>query len=349
MNKEVLNIISESYERNRVGGPNKVIANTIKGLELLGYPYVINKDVHCYKMNWIHDSIKGFIEVTQAKIPSVIGPNIFTLPKDIPHFTPTYYNCIYLHPSDWCVDVWRKLNYKRSQICSWPVGIDTDEFGIMNHRLADNVMIYFKKRDTSLLISTTDLVKSMGLTPIIIEYGNYTEVEYKDALSKVAFGIWIGCSESQGIGLQEAMSTNLPLIVMDAGSLLETTQTEYLFPLSVKDLHATSVPYFDKRCGIIIHAFSELKPAIVRMQQELDSFSPRQYILDNLGLAEKAKQLIGFFELLENKHTVCMVSNCHDISNSFRLGWINKIYYFSYVGRRKLRTAIKLIIKRIKL
>ena len=48
---ETLNIISETYSKKKVSGPNKVIINTIKGLKRIGYPYVLNKDIRKYRYN----------------------------------------------------------------------------------------------------------------------------------------------------------------------------------------------------------------------------------------------------------------------------------------------------------
>ena len=56
---------------------------------------------------------------------------------------------------------------------------------------------------------------------MLIEYGKYSEQDYINALNEAKFGIWLGCTESQGIGLQEALATDLPLIVLDATSLFE--------------------------------------------------------------------------------------------------------------------------------
>lgn len=338
--KEVLNIISDSYNKKIIGGPNKVIVNTLKGLDLVGYPYVLNKNVHNYKMNWIHDSIRGFIEVTNSNIPAVIGPNIFTLPKDIPSFIPLKYNSIYLHPSDWCVDVWKQLNYNRCPLHSWPVGIDTYSFAPSTCRSSKHVLVYLKKRQPELLEYALKIVSQHGFIPIVIKYGSYNEEDYIKALNIASFGIWIGCSESQGIGLQEALSTNLPLVVCDVNSLLESTQQSYRFPKYVKDFKATSVPYFDDRCGIILKDIHELNDAISHMSMHLSEYSPRDYILDHLTLEKKALQLLSFFQILkeDRKKQHVLKSN----SNNFKIGNLNKLIYLIYIIHRKVKTVFKL-------
>lgn len=341
---DVLNIISDSYNKKITGGPYKVIKNTLKGLELIGCPYVLNQNVHDFKRNWIHDSLKGFIEVTHSNIPAVIGPNLFTLPKDIPFFTPASFNAIYLHPADWCVDIWNQLDYKKSALHAWPVGIDTNEFNEEMNRSSDHVMIYFKNRDPELLEFVETLVKTMELKPLVIKYGSYTEAEYKRVLGLASFGIWIGCSESQGIGLQEALSTNLPLIICDVNSLLASTQTQYKFPLEVEKFKATSAPYFDESCGIILNDISKLELAIKEFPNKLANFAPREFIKKNLSLEKQARELISFFGLLEKQQPEYFRNVKEEGSNrKFILSFTGYASYYPHVFKRKARTLIKII------
>jgi len=345
---DILNIISDSYEKKIVGGPYKVILNVIKGLELLGYPYVLNQNVHEFKRNWIHDSLKGFIEVTNSHIPAVIGPNIFTLPKDIPFFTPGFFSGVYLHPADWCVDIWKELDYKRSLLRSWPVGIDTNEFNVEMNRSSDHVMIYFKNREIQSLEFIENKVKSMGFVPMVIKYGSYTESEYRRALSLASFGIWIGCSESQGIALQEALSTNLPLIICDVDSLLASTQTQYKFPIEVGKYKATSVPYFDERCGIIIEDLSKIEDSIKELKNNFTFFTPREFIIENLSLEKQAKELLSFFDLLEKQQPEYFKKEKRKaVSGKFRLSLIGYLTFIPYVFMRKLKTLIKIVRQRL--
>ena len=339
---EILNIISDSYGKQITGGPYKVILNALKGLDLINYPYVLNMNVHDYKRNWIHDSLKGFIEVTNSNIPAVIGPNLFTLPKDIPRFTPAYFNGIYIHPADWCVEIWKQLDYKNSLLHAWPVGIDTDDFGEQTNRSSEHVMIYFKNRDLQSLEFVENLVKSMGLIPLVIKYGSYKEAEYKKVLSIASFGIWIGCSESQGIGLQEALSTNMPLIICDVNTLLASTQTQYKFPRSVEKFKATSVPYFDESCGIILNDFSKLGNAIKELSANLVYFAPREFIKKNLSLEKQARELISFFDLLEKQQRV-YINNNKKIDGKFNLSIKGYSIYALFILQRKARSLIRLL------
>jgi uncharacterized small protein (DUF1192 family) len=98
--------------------------------------------------------------------------------------------------------------------------------------------------------------------------------KYKQSLQDCKFGIWIGCSESQGIGLQEALSTNLPLIVLDAVSLFDSVS--YSFPKELSSIKTSSAPYFDDRCGIKIKAVDELEDAITTLQNNIQKLQAKR-------------------------------------------------------------------------
>ena len=346
--KEPLNIISDSYSLDIVGGPNKVIANTIKGLEKIGYPFEINKDILDCRHIWIHDSPKGLIEVALRKIPAVIGPNIVVLPKDLPRFRPDLTNCIYLHPSPWCVDVWKEIGFSECLLKSWAVGIDTEDFDVKKSFSAENeVMIYFKRREPILLKQTIATVKNMGLNPLVVRYGEYNENQYKQILSKSKFGIWIGTSESQGIALLEALSTGLPLIVCNVNSLFESAiEDDYKFPEKLRSFKPTSAPYFDERCGIIINDFSKLKESINEILINISNYKPREFIIENLSLEKQAKELLSFFDIIDQKSpNILTTSIIGKGTGIFTPSYNGRIIYLIFIISRKTKTMFGMIKK----
>lgn len=338
--KEALNIISNSYNFDGVGGPNKVINNTIKGLIKIGYPFEINKEIKHFRYNWIHDSPKGLIEVALRGIPAVIGPNIAVLPGDLPGLRPSLTNCLYLYPSQWCIDLWDVFGFSECPMLAWPVGIDTDDF--INDRAttdSSDVMIYFKRRDPVLLNQAVSIVRKMGLNPQVIIYGEYKEDQYKLVLARSKFGIWIGSSESQGIGLQEALATGLPLIVCDVNSLFESNDTnDYIFPERLRNFKPTTVPYFDERCGIVINNFSKLEEVVSQMSQNISGYNSRQYILENFSIEKQALKLLSFFEILEQKHKEQFDNLSSKTENgNFRFSFQHNLIYKVFLLRNKAR------------
>jgi len=334
---ETLNIISDSYKSNvQTGGPNKVVFNTLKGLKKIGQPYVLNKDIRQFKWNWIHDSVKGFIEVVLKQIPAVVGPNIEVLPRDLPILLPSLQNIIYLYPSDWPITLWKGLGFNKCELRSWAAGIDVEKFNVgTENRDATNVLIYFKKRIPELLTKTIEIVKRKGFNPIVIKYGSYSEDEYITALRVCSFGIWIGISESQGIGLQEALASNLPLIVVNVNSFWdEFPKPSYPFPRKLKYFKPTSAPYFNKECGVLIDTIEELDNAISCINSNLVCYNPSEYINQEVSLEKQANELLNLFNnikyspklKIQETYTLQKENNYLDFSLSLRGRYLHSLY-----------------------
>ncbi len=343
---ETLNIVSETFAKNIVGGPNKVVLNTIKGLKKTGYPFVINKNIKDYKYNWIHDSAKALIEVGLQKKPAIIGPNLVVLPKDFPSHRPKLQNCLYLLPCQWSVDVWKLVGYNECPLYPWASGIDSDEFEIKRDMAltADNIMVYYKRRDPYLLDKAIEIVKEMGFNPIVVKYGSYGEAEYKIILSQCKFGIWIGISESQGIGLMEALASNLPLIVCDVHSLFESNdKKEYRFPESLRTFKPTSAPYFNKECGIVIDELTKLPISIREMQKDFLNYNPRKFIVENFSLEKKAKDLLVFFDILKQKEPEYFNAPVAiPTGDNFNVSTFTQLIYLNFIFLRKIKTVWRL-------
>ncbi len=299
----IVNIISTQANRKKITGPKKVLLNTLKGLDKIGVRYVFNQPINKYKYNWIHDDQKAIIEAGFVGKPVIIGPNTAVLPRDLPKLRKKLpKGSIYLHPSRWSIEVWEVLGFNEVKLDFWPAGIDLDEFEKVNRVSKEKILLYFKQRDKNLLEFVKKLLKSKNLEYELIHYGIYKEEEYKKALKESKFGIWIGCRESQGIGLQEAFATNLPLIVLDAKSIFDIVPTTsknyytYKFPQELKSVKTSTVPYFDERCGIKIESIEEIEDSIKYMQENINSFQPREFIEENLSLEKSAKWLVSFFD-----------------------------------------------------
>ena len=303
-----VNIISTQYNRIRTTGPKKVLDNTLKGLDKLGIKYVFNKPINAYTYNWIHDDQKAIIEAGFVGKAVLVGPNIAVLPKDLPKFRKKLpKGSVYLHPSQWTIDIWNYLGYCESKLDFWPVGIDINKFKIVDRKDNTKVLLYFKQRDLKLLEEAKIMLKTMNLEYELINYGFYNEETYIKVLSECRFGIWIGCSESQGIGLQEALATGLPLVVLDANSIFDSVPTDsrnyytYDFPKEVKNVRTTTAPYFDDRCGIKIDDIHMLKESIIFMKNNIEKYNPREYIEENLTLEKSALSLVSFFGKMDMK------------------------------------------------
>jgi hypothetical protein len=306
----VVNIISKSLFKGGITGPSKVVKNTVNGLKMLGVECVYNQPISKYKNNWIHDNKAAVIEAGFCNKPVIIGPNIATAPDELPIFRKKLHkNSIFLIPSKWVVDLWSYFEYHETDIKVWPAGIDTDEFSLVERKSTDKILLYFKQRDVEILHSVKEILVKYNFNYELICYGEYKQEDYVKALHNCSFGIWIGCSESQGIGLQEALATNMPLIVLDVKTIFDTFPIRtkkyipYSFPKGASRIRATSAPYFDERCGIIVNNINELQNKITEFSLNVDKYSPRAYIMEKLSLKISAGCIVVFFKNINLKKT----------------------------------------------
>src|ERR1035438_3524718 len=117
----------------------------------------------------------------------------------------------------------------------------------------------------------------------------------------VSFIIWHGRHESQGLALQEALASNIPMLVIDMNKIEDwDSELRSIKLYKSKNLHYTSVPYFDERCGIIIYQISELDNAIEQMLNRFITFHPRAFIIENLNLEKQVRKLLRLFNIIES-------------------------------------------------
>ena len=301
--------------------------NLLKGLDFIGQKYILNRNVKAYEWNWIHDSIDGLIEVAVQRIPAVLGPNIVVWNSDFPIFCPKLHtDSIYLHPSTWPLNMWKQLGFRDCKLKSWPVGIDISAFKIdKNKRKKENVLIYYKGRQPCLLAKIVEEVIRLGYKPKILVYGHYSEEFFKIILEQCIFGIWVGSTESQGIALEEAMASDLPLIVLDCVNLNDCYPPGACFiPKQIQEMTATSIPYFSEKCGIRILSISELELAIETMAQNINSYNPSQFVQETLSLELCAKKFVSFFLDINRTPGIVQVNVEKEFTKSFTTGTIIK-------------------------
>ena len=132
--------------------------------------------------------------------------------------------------------------------------------------------------------------------------------QYLSILRTSRFGIWIGSHESQGFALQEALSTNVPLVVWNVKSMFDEynrhNEVSYKEDQRVYKLKATTVPYWDKRCGELFTEKEEFDAKVMQMSQNYTTYNPRQYVVEFLSPKACYKRLLATLATLpQNPHT----------------------------------------------
>jgi hypothetical protein len=265
-------------------GPGKVVTNLILGLQKLNAPFKTNQQILPNdKVLFLQNHYQMSFPIDNDKI---IGPNICTLPIDNEEMMKQNYKKTIV-PCEWVKQLYLKW-LPEDKVSVWAVGINTDLFFDMsNEDKTIDCLVYFKRRDESELESVISFLEENNQTYEIIRYGSYSEDYFLNTLKKSRYGIVIDKCESQGIAIEEMMSTNLPLLVWDT-IIWDDRGLHVSVP-------ATSVPYWDDTCGIKVNDFETLKGNYSKFINNIKTYKPRDYILNNLSLDLCATNLLNNF------------------------------------------------------
>lgn len=225
----------------------------------------------------------------------IFGPHFSVFPNSHQIDMISNSNSVYIQPSEWAAKVWQD-----NDICSdikidvLPFGVNTIDF---NQTKTDrnSVFIYYKRRNPDELNLIKNLLDMNNIKYVLFSYSNgYKENDYIQYLHDSKYGIWLGCHESQGFALQEALSCNVPLFVWSVTSMSQEYKAGF------NHIPATSIPYWDERCGEYFYDKNELETKFNLFLSKLDKYSPREYILNTLTMEHCEQKLINLVQSLSN-------------------------------------------------
>ena len=119
----------------------------------------------------------------------------------------------------------------------------------------------------------------------------YDELDFIRHIQISKYGIVIDAHETQGFAIEEMLSCNLPLLVWNVKSLNQEINNN-----NYPDFPATSIPYWDDRCGEVFYDSTEFEMKFKLFIDNLEKYKPREFIKDNLSIeicAEKLVKLIN--------------------------------------------------------
>lgn len=286
----------------RPGGLDKVFINLRLGLDELGQSYEVNlpfrklrRDDRVAILGLGHHCLDGY---TQPN-PIVAGIGLMTHPSQWPTLCTDFPVVRYLQHSAWCDAVYRPYFGDRCAI--WPVGIDTARSKpapaaakTTDFLIYDKVHWDRPRRETGLLAPLRAELDRLGCTHETLRYGSYQPGAYRESLDRCRAMIFLSAHESQGIAAQEAMSAGVPLFAWDPGFLEDPDRFQWGHPV----IPATSVPYFDARCGLTFRDASEFVSRLPDFLNELRAgrFAPRDYILEHLTLAKCSRHFVAIVD-----------------------------------------------------
>lgn len=228
----------------------------------------------------------------------IFGPQFSVFP-DNPRAIETIKNTnsMYIQPSKWALDVWKNYKLNNMIVCkelnmaSLPFGVDTDRFKPRIPRCDKNrIFLYKKSRCHSDYNAITQFLQKRNIDVKVFSYNQrYSEDEYIEYLQHSKYGIWVGIHESQGFALQEALSCDVPLFVWSVTSMNQEIGPNY------DNIPATTIPYWDERCGEYFHRQDEMERTFDLFLSKLDTYKPREYVVENVSV-----------EVCENIFTNCI-------------------------------------------
>lgn len=246
-------------------------------------------------------SASNFISI--EKYPSkkfIFGPHFSVFPNQIVRqFNNIHNNGIYIQPSQPSVNTWQsEFNFTNLPMKAMPFGVNTEKFKPERDRRENkSVIVYYKNRDPDEFIVLKRFLKEKNIEYNVFSYlDGYEESDFIKQLKKSKYGILLGRHESQGFAVEETLSCDVPLLVWD----VKLRKQEWTMREQYKNVMSpvTCIPYWDNRCGEVFHNSNELNKTFNTFINKLDTYEPRQFILDNLSTEKCYEKWNNFVNLL---------------------------------------------------
>ena len=215
----------------------------------------------------------------------IFGPHFSVFPDNkLTQIKNIKRNAIYIQPSEWASDTWIKMGAEKYiPIETQPFPPDIVRFSPVRDAKRDKVFIYHKRRSPHELNAVIVFLDKHHVKYKLFDYvKRYDEKEYIETLHESKYGIVLDAHESQGFAIEEALSCDVPLLVWNVRTMNQEHHSQY------QSIPCTTIPYWDKRCGEFFYEENELEKTFNMFIDRLDTYEPRQYILDNLSVSKCA-------------------------------------------------------------
>jgi len=187
-----------------------------------------------------------------------------------------------------CLSDWNRMAVGDLKLECLPFPVDTDSFAPSDREKTHDCLLYTKSRRPEEIEYAVNALKEQGLTYRRIDYGSYTEADYKEVLASCRFGLWVGRHESQGFALQEALSSGVPLLIWNVETMGEEWNGQQSYTGKEGAYEATSIPYWDMRCGVVVRK-DNLKEGLRFMRGSWATYRPREFVIERLSAEACAK------------------------------------------------------------
>ena len=287
-------------------GVDKVFSNLCLGLKRIGAEYVVNlpfnrlrKDDKVAVMGRGPSALDGYNRENRI----VAGPYLMTHPSEWPTLCDEFPIARYLQHCQWATDIYKP--YFGDRCFNWAHGVDTGSWKPSGRQKEFDFLVYDKVRwnreylEPNLIQPIRETLGKNGLTFAEVRYGFYREPEYRDLLARSRGMIFLVEHESQGSACQECLACDVPIFAWNQGWYLDPNQSTWGQPR----VPASSVPYFDERCGMTFRELSEFEENLDRFLNQLNAggFAAREYILRNLTVEKCAQRYLDILPGVNNE------------------------------------------------
>lgn len=276
----------------RYGGHPSVTRSLVEGLQAIGTSFNYNpkKKKDLGKDVVVLSGVRTLKQAIKLKQLGVIerifaGPNIVVRSIDHDSIIASPEVDYVITPSDWVSKAYiEEVPSLATRCIEWAAGVDTELWKPNPNIARTHVLIFIKPQvgpipDIGPYIQN---LKENGYLVDLIEYGSFTQEEYRNKLNRAKFLVGFVASESQGIAWAEAWAMDVPTFVW----------RNNINKVGGKELLVSSAPYLTKYTGRFFQSTLEFQLLVSGLPMGKEACRPRDWVVMNMSDFSVANGLI---------------------------------------------------------
>lgn len=278
----------------KYGGHPSVTRSLVEGLRAIGASFNYNpkkkrdlgKDVVVLSgVRTLKQAIKlkqlGAIERIFA------GPNIVVRSIDHDSIIASPEIDFVITPSEWVSKAYIEEAPELTSKCiEWAAGVDV-EFWKPNPNIERTHVLIFTKPQIGPIPDLAPYAKYLernGYLVDLIQYGSFTQEEYRSKLNRAKLLVGFVASESQGIAWAEAWAMDVPTLIQERTS--NVIDGKLFSPCS-------SAPYLTDQTGAIFKNFKEFEYILSTFKGPTSSLRPRCWVIEEMADIVSSRALLS--------------------------------------------------------
>jgi len=217
------------------------------------------------------------------------GPNIVVRSIDHDSIIASPEVDYVITPSEWVSKAYiEEVPSLAAKCIEWAAGVDT-EFWKPNPNIERTHVLIFSKPQIGPIPDLAPYAKyleSNGYLVDFLEYGSFTQEEYRNKLNRAKFLVGFVASESQGIAWVEAWAMNVPTLIW----FNESNK------IKGKEVEVSTAPYLHGASGGFFKSINDLALQIKNLENMTILDTPRRYVLENFSDEKCSYNLISMLK-----------------------------------------------------